>query len=310
MNLQEYERLQAERAEVERLLSRMPAERVIDRRSLESRLTTLQTELAVTASPPRKPALARLTFRGRPVLGNHGIFVEFGSTAVDKFADAIATLAASLEGPLGARGTLPNRESYRMLITGTALGSFGFELEEHVPAGQLPLPGLSPMEEAIEQARTMMEATLGTDDDLAEAASGTDRRAVAALRDFVKILADHEAVCALESDGKVFRFSDVGEVRRSVDRLSQDTIHEAEETIEGAFQGVLPHRRSFEFRRLDTAEIISGKVGGAIENAAEINRVLERDVRITVLTTRVGNGHPRYRLCGYQELPVGEARQS
>lgn len=160
----------------------------------------------LAASPPRKPARARLTFRGRPVLQNHGIFAEFGSAAVDKFADAIATIAASLEGPLGARGTLPNRESYRMLITGTALGSFGFELEEHVPAGQLSLPGLSPIEEAIDEARTMMEATLGTDDDLAEAASGTDRRAVAALRDFVKILADHEAVCAWESDGKVFRF--------------------------------------------------------------------------------------------------------
>jgi hypothetical protein len=39
VNLQEYERLQAERAEVEHLLSRIPAERVIDRRSLESRLT-------------------------------------------------------------------------------------------------------------------------------------------------------------------------------------------------------------------------------------------------------------------------------
>ena len=143
------------------------------------------------------------------------------------------------------------------------------------------MPGLSPMEEAIEQARTMMEATLETDDDLAEAASGTDRRAVAALRDFVMILADHETVCVLESDGKMFRFFDVGEVRRTVDRLSQDTIHEAEETIEGVFQGVLPHCRSFEFKRSDTAEIISGRVGGDIESAAEISRVLERDVTIS-----------------------------
>lgn len=71
---------------------------------------------------------------------------------------------------------------------------------------------------------------------------------------------------------------------------------------------MLPHRRSFEFRRSDTAEIITEKVGGAIENAAEINRVLERNVRITVLTTCVGNGLPRYRLLGYEELPVGETR--
>jgi hypothetical protein len=266
---------------------------------LESRLGSLKDTLASIATPTRLPARARLTFRGKPVAGSHGIFAEFGSEVVNKFADAIAKLAASLEGSLGARGTLPNRESYRMLITGTALGSFGFEFEEPVELSPLPFPDASRVEEALAQAKSLMEATLGSDDDLAEAVSGTDPRAVAALQEFIRTMADQEAVCALEFDGKVFRFRDVGEVRKSVERLSQDTIHEAEETVEGAFQGVLPNRRTFEFKKSDTGEIISGKVGGSIENAGEINRVLDRNLKIKVLATHVGNGRPRYRLIDY-----------
>ena len=197
-----------------------------------------------------------------------------------------------------------------MLITGTALGSFGFEFEEPVQLDELPFPDASPVEEALAQAKSLMEATLGSDDDLAEAASGTDPRAVTALREFIRALADQEAVCALELDGKVFRFHDVGEVRKSVERLSQDTIHEAEEVIDGVFQGVLPNRRAFEFKKSDTGEIISGKVGGSIENAGEINRVLDRNVRIIALATHVGNGLPRYRLLSYEELPSSETEGS
>jgi len=309
MNSREYERLQAERSTVERLLSRVPAERVIDRGSLESRLGVLDEALASIPTPSRLPARARLTFRGKPVFGNYGIFAEFGSVAVNKFADAIATLAASLEGPLGARGTLPKRETYRMLITGTALGSFGFEFEEYVRPDELPFSDASPVAEAIAQVRGLMEATLGTDDELAEAASGTDPRAVTVLRDFIKTVADQEAVCTLESGGKVFRFSDVGQVQKSAERLSQDTIHEVEEMIDGVFQGVLPHRRTFEFKD-SMGEVISGKVGGSIENAGEINKVLDRNVRIRLATTRVGHGRPRYRLLDYEILPSNQTGEN
>ena len=304
MSAYEYQQLQSQRGQLKEILAQVPADQVIDRLSLESRIKWLDDSLRAMQEPTRIPAKARLTFRGKPVVGHHGIFAEFGAAVVGKFSDAVAALAANLVGPLGSRGTLPNRESYRMLITGTAIGSFGFELEEHVRCDELPFPDLSPVTEAIGQAKTIMEATLGTDDDLAEAASETDPRALAALREFIKTMADHDAVCSLEFAGKQFRFSDVGEVRRSMDRLSQDTIHEQEETINGAFLGVLPRRRSFEFSIADRDEIISGKVGGSIENAADINHVLEQPVQITVLSTCVGNGHPRYRLLKYENQNV------
>lgn len=308
MNQHEYQRLRAQRVQLAEILVQMPEDQVIDRLSLESRIRWLDDALGAMQQQPRVPARARLTFRGKPVVGNYGIFAEFGAAVVDKFSDAIAALAANLADPLGSRGTLPSRENYRMLITGTAIGSFGFELEEHIRSDELPFANLSPVTEAIEQARTIMDAaTLGTDDDLAEAASETDPRALAALRDFLKTIADQEAICLLEFREKKFRFSDVGAVRKSVERLSQDTIHEREETIEGAFQGVLPKRRSFEFRVAGTNEVLSGKVGGSIENAADINQLLESPMEITVLSTRVGNGRPRYRLLRYPNRDVGVA---
>jgi len=58
------------------------------------------------------------------------MFVEFGVKAINAFADAVAAIGASQTTSLGTRGALPNREAYQLLITGTAVGSFGFELEE------------------------------------------------------------------------------------------------------------------------------------------------------------------------------------
>ena len=77
--------------------------------------------------------------------------------------------------------------------------------------------------------------------------------------------------------------------------------------MEGVFQGVLPQRRTFEFRIENSNEVISGKVGGSIENAGEINRILERPVRAILLSTRVGDGRPRYRLLKYENLDSGSA---
>jgi hypothetical protein len=37
---------------------------------------------------------------------------------------------ASLAAPLAAMGRIPNRDQHQLLITSTALGSFGFELDE------------------------------------------------------------------------------------------------------------------------------------------------------------------------------------
>jgi len=193
---------------------------------------------------------------------------------------------------------LPNRENFRLLITGTALGSFGFELEE-APREDLLYPEGSLVESAIEQTQKILQASLGTDDELTEAIAEADPRAVDSVRTFLQAVADEEATCALEFKKEVFRFKDVGQIRRSEARLKKENIHEADLPLSGQFLGVLPHRRTFEFEIAETQEIVTGKVGPAIADAGEINQNLNRPVTIQVHTKKAGTGRPSYTLLSY-----------
>ena len=308
MNLHEYRHLQAERDTLASFLAELPEESVIERMSLEARKEKIERMIASWTPPSREPARARLTFRGKPIVGTHGIFADFGAAAVKAFTDAVAAIGASQRTPLKSHGRLPNREDYRLLITDTALGSFGFELEEAPHDNSFSeaphsgfFRGVSPVESAIEQTMSILEATLGTDEMLTEAIPDADPRALELLRAFLKKLADQEAVCALESGDDVFHFSDVGQVRRSERRLSREYIHEEEQEISGQFQGVLPTRRTFEFLNEATGEVISGKVDSAIDDVDAITKVLNRPATIRVRSRRVGAARRRYVLLTYKD---------
>jgi hypothetical protein len=300
MNRQERLDLLSQRSALERMIEKTPAASVIDLRSLRARLDTINRQLAQHPVETRLPAKARLTFRGRPVVGSHGVFAEFGMTATKAFTDTIALFAAAQETDLAARGPIPNRAQNQLLITSTALGSFGFELEEYREE-TLPLEDESPVAQALKQTQELLRgAAEGSDDELTEAASGQDPRAIAAMRAFLKTLIDNEAVCAVSIGDKAFGFRDVGEVRRSLDRLGQDNLHEEPQPFKGVFQGALPKRRTFEFKVEGTGDVVSGKIGPGITEPATINRHLEQPAEIQLIATRIGQGHPRYVL---NELP-------
>ena len=112
--------------------------------------------------------------------------LRFGTTAARReIISGFLNYRDALRGVrplLRSRGVIPNREDYDLLITDTALGSFGFELEE-LHRGEL-LPSQSPVEAAIDQAKSILEATVETDEALANAVSGTDPRALGAVRTF------------------------------------------------------------------------------------------------------------------------------
>lgn len=293
MNRREYLHLLGEKSSLERMLAEVPEEDVIDRASLSARLKSIEDSLANAKPDEREPARVRLTFKGRPVIGTHGIFAEFGMKAVNGFAESVAAMAASLTAPLAAMGPIPNRDQHQLLITSTAVGSFGFELEEH-RAGQLTLADSSPIAQALDRTQSLLRGTLGTDDELADSAAEADRRAVEKVRTFLETLADYEAVCSVQFGDVVVRFSDVGQIRTSIERLSQDNLREAPEELRGELQGVLPKARAFEFKLEGTEQIIRGKIGPSIANPDELNQKLHRLVTIRVMVTRVGSGRPRY----------------
>ncbi len=304
--IQEIRQLEAERAFIEKLLQQIPETSVIERMSLESQKAEIEDILASQQSPLRNPTPISLKFRGKPIVGSYGIFADFGGAIVKEFADAVAAIGTSQNATLGTRGALPNRQDYQLLMTGTIKGSFGFVLEESAENYMLSREP-SHVELAVGKTLAILKASVGTDEELNDAISEADPRALDALRKFLKTLADQEAICAIESGEEAFYFSDVGQIRRSESRLSQENIHEEDKTIFGSFQGVLPNRRTFEFRVKDSNEIITGKVSAAIEDAKSINDHLNQPVAIEVHTKKVGNSRrPTYVLLAYKESNGGE----
>ena len=295
MNNEDRQHLLAERTFLQRLLAKTPATARLTRMSDEARLRKVEAQLAALPADERIPARARLTFDGVPVIRSHGIFADFGMKAVSSFTEAVASVAASLSAPLAAMGPIPNRDQNQLLITSTAVGSFGFELEEY-RAEQLALEEVSPVATALERTQALLQSTLGNDDELADIASETDPRALDKVRTFLKVLADNSAVCALQYGGSGVRFTDVGQVSRSLARLAADNLHESEEQLRGEFVGVLPNSRSFEFRLASDGQIIRGKVAPCVQNVDAINDHLLSAVQIDVTRTQVGNGRPRYLL--------------
>lgn len=294
MSLSERTHLMAEQAFLRSRLAELPGDALLTRMSTQSRLDRVSQALAQESQ--REPARATLTFNGRPVIRSHGVFADFGMKAVNAFSDAVAAVAASLTAPLAQMGPIPHREQNQMLITGTAVGSFGFELEEH-GNGQLPLEEKTTVRLAIERTQELLFGSIAADDELlADAASDIDRRALEKVRAFVATLADNEAICTLQYESQAFRFNSVGQVREALERLSTDNLVEEQVQLNGHFEGVIPSRRTFEFKLAGSDEVIVGKVAPAISDPFEVNRHLREQVTISVMQTRVANGRPRYLL--------------
>lgn len=297
----------AERDALRSMLDDIPIEDVIDRGGLQAKLDAVTALLAHQAAE-REPARAKLTFVGRPVIGTRGIFADFGMKAVNGFTEAIAAIAASLTAPLNAMGPIPGRDQHQLLITNTARGSFGFELEEIPNQVQLPLDESSLVEQALGKTQALFAASAGIDDEaLAEAVSEVDPRALDRIRSFMSTLVEYEAACALQlGSGGYFRFDGPGQIRRSLERLSAENVHEKTSEIRGWFEGVLPNkRRTFEFRLESGKDVIVGRLGPAVKQPELINQHLNKLCTISVSVTSVGKGRPKYVLLSEPQWDSG-----
>lgn len=295
MNIEDRQKLQAEQVFLRRLLVGTPAKARLTRMSTEARIRNIEAQLTASPIDERVPARAKLTFDGVPVVGSHGVFADFGMRAVSSFTDAVACIAASLTAPLSAMGPIPNRDQNQLLITNTAIGSFGFELEEF-RVQQSALTEASPVAVALDRTQALLQSTLGNDEDLADIASETDPRALEKVRAFLKVLADSSAVCTLQFEGRGVRFTDVGQVRNSLARLESENLKETSASLQGEFVGALPKSRTFEFQLTDGRQIIRGKAAPSIQDVDVLNEHRYQQVRIEVMVTQVGNGRPRYLL--------------
>lgn len=301
----QHQQLLAEKSFLNGDLADTPSTAILTRRSLETRLRKVDAALTALGTAAPEPARARLTFNGLPVVGSHGIFADFAMKAVNSFTEAVTSVAASLRAPLAPMGPIPNRDQNQLLITNTALGSFGFELEEYRPQ-QPTVADESSLAVALERTRALLQSTLGNDDELADVASETDPRALDKVRAFLRVLADNDAVCAFDFGQNQVRFLDTSQVRNSLARLEADNLHEKQDVLTGAFEGALPNARTFEFKLVAGGQVIRGKVAGAVQNIDQINEHRHAQVQIAVTVTQVGNGRPRYLLTQLPQWPAAQ----
>ena len=312
MNHDDYVFLASEIRELESILAEIPAERVIDRLSFEGRLKLAKNAIS-NIRQVDLPKKARLTFRGTPVFGSYGVAAEFASRASASFTEAFSAIVAALNDNLRYMGPIPDKQKNQLIITGTAIGSFGFEYELPPPnAGENPeqyemdLGAPRNTEVALDKIEELFRvASGGNDDQLSELVEEIHPRAVKKIAEFLDYMGEHDAWCGLEFDHSFFRFTSSEQVQATAKRLQGDNIKEATEELSGRFEGALPTGRKFEFKPVDQKEIVRGKIGPDIEDPHVINReFLGELVTITLQVIQVGQGRPRYTLPKLEDIHV------
>ncbi|WP_273524358.1 hypothetical protein [Rhodosalinus sediminis] len=287
--------LQSELIQLRSLLNELPEAAVIDRISIESRLRRVQERLEKLPLESRR-SHTFLTFSGRPVDGSRGINAGFGSRAANSFADAHAAVVAGMKEDLRYMGPIPDRAAHDLLIVGTAVGSFGFEFELP-PVDPDLLQHKSLEESSVELIRDLMEVSAtGSDDEISDIVERVHRRAVKKVSEFLGLLAQHEALCSLSIGDKQFRYVNSDQLQASRAALAEDNIRESEENLYGAFLGVLPKSRNFEFELAESRDVIRGKISSDIENPETINEYVGQLVQVTFEKIQVGQGRPRFTL--------------
>ena len=299
MNAHDYRFLLADRATLERMLSEADPDSVIRRMSLERRKRDVEKGIAAFEAAPTRLVEAQVAFRGGPVASDGRIASGFAGEALGAFTDAVATVGADQGRDLSPYGRLPNRASYEMAVRNVSSGSFAFQVEREFPHGAPPEEPAA-LEYAIEQFKSIMEASKDTDEALSEATEGTSERAVRSVHKFLKTMEKRDAYCSLRSKSGEFQFKSAAEVRRSAARVDPRNIKDSEREMTVRFRGALPEARRVEFVIEGEQRTMSGKVGQSVKDAAAINDFLNAPALVNVRVRQVGASNPDYTITRWE----------
>ena len=172
--------LQSELGALQKLLAETPADHVI--RSDEPRIPQARRRGRARVRSPRQPgswsAPTSPTFRGRPVVGSHGVFAKFlappRSEPSPRPSPPSEQARASPWAPWArspdATTTGSSSRARRRARSASSWGRRPSRTSRSSPRNPPSTP-------AIAQTKAILQATLGTDDELSEALSETGPRA-------------------------------------------------------------------------------------------------------------------------------------
>jgi len=296
--------------ELKALLAMLPEGNLIERISLESRLSRAHKALAEIPTMPSRQS-TRVTFRGAPTEGSRGIEAKFATRSAECINDLYTMLAAGKS--LSASGPLPSQAQNRLLITNIARGSFGFEFElpPESEQGELLEGGQPPPLAVMQKLTDILRASAEADDDrLAEVLEDVPQRAIDKVQEFLGFLDSSGAWVGIECEGiSSFHYVGLDQVKQSASRLRQDNRHETRESVEGCFRGVLAESRSFEFKtRAPEQRLIKGRISSGIKDPLSLfKHYLDHPTRADLKVVTVGKAKPRYTLLKVEDCAQHEA---
>ncbi|MBX3178508.1 MAG: hypothetical protein KF886_14195 [Candidatus Hydrogenedentes bacterium] len=301
MNLQERAHLTSEIAMLNDLLSKTPKERVIHRKGFEARLRAVR-ELLDSAPEQTEAHSGKVLFRGEPIVGTHGMFASFAGRAAHAFSEAVATVTEGLAGTLGNMGPIAGGDRSRLLITGTATGSFGFAFEVPVEPTLPGYDGPGSVALAIPKIQDLFsEASQGEVESLADIVADIHPRAVRKVREFLDVLVEYGAWCSLEYQDRPFAFKDVSEVQETCFLLRDENMAESDTTVVGVMEGILPTARQIELR-VPEEEILRLRIRREIKDVEALKALMDKRIKVQLHVTRLANRKPRYELTAVPEL--------
>lgn len=299
MNYDEYMSYASEIGTLERLLARTPEHRTIQRIGFQDRLERIRQKIEGVPVPPRPRRLAA-TFGGEPVIDRYGIDANFGADAVGIFSDTIRLTAAASTGELKATGEIPRTAMSQPIITGVALGSFGFVME--LPP--TPLHEISYPEQAVNQVQELLRlAKEGADDDLSQATADLHPRAVIKVMELLDFMRKRRAHFAISYQDHEVRFDSATEIEVAARRLNPANVERQTREVIGTLIGVVPDILLFQLDPTE-GESIHGRIGPEAGDAYQIGvDHTNRRVRAQVRTVRIGRGAPRHTLLSVSDIP-------
>ena len=237
--------LRADLAAVENILGRSTREEdPVGWFQFSQRKAALRKLLDEVVAAPVSTAGIGLFFAGRPVIGSRGIVADFGAKAVERFQDIVSTRFAALNGPVGSRGPVRQRERTNLMITEVARGSFGFVLEEFDNETLVDTPLKVVVEEV---ADIIYKISTPEEQPFEEAMEIVDDRLLGGLRSFFKLLDDAGATLRLVEDEREFSLPREA-IERAKERVEAISLEERIESFNGTLY-VLPDGKRFELLR-------------------------------------------------------------